>query len=226
MQRRFRTSALIVLLSLYLPVTAAERVIGAFSDKDISDWEPHAFKGETDYRLVEIDGRNVLSAECNNAASGLFYRQTINLRHTPILRWSWRVDNTFNHTDETIRTGDDFAARIYVVRENPILHWRTRALNYVWASRMPRGSDWPNPFLSQARMIAMRSGSPAEPGTWHTEEVNVRADFKRFHGVETDTISAVAIMTDCDNTGKTARAWYGDLKFTAARTGAVDDDED
>jgi len=230
MGNRYRGSALL-LCALWFPLgtaqaggaatetgASAERLLGAFSQGHMNGWEPHSFKGKTDYELVTVDEHQVLRASCNATASGLFFRDTIDLRETPILRWSWRVDETFSGIDESTRAGDDFPARIYVVRESTVLRWRTRAINYVWASEKPRGSDWPNPYASQARMVALRSGPPDETGTWHTEEVNVREDFKRLHGQELDSINAVAIMTDCDDTGGTARAWFGDISFTAEAT--------
>lgn len=94
--------------------------------------------------------------------------------------------------------------------------WRSRAVNYVWASAMPVGTSWPNAYLGQTHMVALRSGPPDAPGQWMTERRNVRDDFRRFHGMEIDSIDAVAIMTDCDDLGATAEAWYGGLRFLPA----------
>ncbi len=40
------------------------------------------------------------------------------------------------------------------------------------------------------------------------------ADYKKAFGREPTRISGVAIMTDSDNTGESARAWYGDIVFS------------
>jgi hypothetical protein len=59
-------------------------------------------------------------------------------------------------------------------------------------------------------MVALRSG----PGDgWVTERRNLREDFRRLHGVDVERIDAVAIMTDCDDRGTAAQAWYGGLRF-------------
>ena len=61
-------------------------------------------------------------------------------------------------------------------------------------------------------MIVVESG-PAKRNTWFTEERNVYEDYKRPFGGEPPMISGVAIMTDTDNTGESAEAYYGDIVF-------------
>jgi hypothetical protein len=185
----------------------------AFAPEDIINWAPHSFAGTTEYRLVEIDGREAVEANCTDGtASGLFYREHIDLTRTPVVEWEWRVDEPLTGIDETTRAGDDYAARLYLVDEAPFLRWRTRALNYVWSSTSEPGSDWPNAFANQARMIAVAGAEHAGQG-WRTERRNVREDFRRHHDREPDRINAVAVMTDCDNTGQQTRAWYGNIRF-------------
>lgn len=193
---------------------AAGLHVGAFSEGRLDAWEEESFVGQTEYALVEENGQKVLEAQCEASASGLFRRQSVDLRETPVLEWSWRVNGVFEGIDETTREGDDYPARIYVVQEHRILRWRTRAMNYVWASEKPRHADWPNAYASQARMLALRSGD-AEAGEWKTERRNIVEDFKRYHGREIDSIDAIALMTDCDDTGRSVRAWYGDIRFVS-----------
>lgn len=59
-------------------------------------------------------------------------------------------------------------------------------------------------------MIVVESGS-AKLNTWITEERNVYEDYKRTFGEDPPMISGVAIMTDTDNTGESAEAYYGDI---------------
>lgn len=185
-----------------------------FSPAQIIEWRPHVFKGTTHYELTDMNDTEAVHARCEEAtASGLYLRESIDLRKTPIMEWNWRVDETFTDIDETSRAGDDYPARLYVVDERRVMRWRTRALNYVWASQMAEGSDWPNAYLAQNHMIAVRSGPPEESGQWFTQRRNVREDFMRYHGRVVDRIDAVAIMTDCDDTGQRAQAWYGTIRF-------------
>lgn len=177
-------------------------------------WDVRDFAGRTDYRSVDIDGRKALEARCDSAGSTLYLDREIDLRETPVMEWSWRVDETFAaDIDETVKAGDDFAARVYVVMDGGLLRWRTRAITYVWASAMEQASDWPNPYASQAWMVALRSGPAEQPGSWKNERRNVREDFRRYHGRDLDKIDGVAVMTDCNDLETTARAWYGEIRF-------------
>ncbi|HZV81636.1 MAG TPA: DUF3047 domain-containing protein [Geobacteraceae bacterium] len=45
------------------------------------------------------------------------------------------------------------------------------------------------------------------------------ADYRRLFGEEPGTLGAVAIMTDSDNTGGRASAWYGDIVLAGGKEG-------
>ncbi|MEX2531852.1 MAG: DUF3047 domain-containing protein [Gemmatimonadota bacterium] len=185
-----------------------------FHPREIVRWSERAFSAPTTYRLAEVGGREAVHALCaGDAASGLHVAREVDLRETPILEWSWRVDETLAGVDEASRNGDDYPARVYVVERPAILRWRTRAINYVWANEMRQGEDWPNPYDARAWMVAVRSGSGEGAGEWQTERRDVQLDFARFHGRRTDHITHIAIMTDCDDTGERTEAWYGAIRF-------------
>ncbi|MGY6554573.1 MAG: DUF3047 domain-containing protein [Wenzhouxiangella sp.] len=199
-------------LFLVLPAAATDDAL-RFEPAAIVEWESESFSGHTQYSLVEVDGRPAVHAECNKAASGLWLRREIDLVKYPILEWSWRVDETFQDIDESSRAGDDYPARLYVIMDGGWLRLRTRAVNYVWASEKPVGADWPNAYTSRARMLAVQSGPPDAPGTWRTQRRNLREDFRALHNRDPEKIDAIALMTDCDDTGGTAEAWYGEIRF-------------
>ncbi len=202
-------------LAALATLCAGAALAQAFAPAEIAAWSAHRFKGETTYALTEIDGAPAVRARCENSASGLALEREIDLTRTPILEWRWRVDAVFPPgPPETERAGDDYPARLYVIRDGGLLPWRTRALNYVWASAAPRGANWPNAYAAQARMIALRTGADAGGG-WVVERRDLRADFRRFHDLDATRIDAVAIMTDCDDRGGRAEAWYGAIRFLA-----------
>ena len=64
-------------------------------------------------------------------------------------------------------------------------------------------------------MIVVRSG-PQGVGTWMEEERNIYEDYKKAFDGEPPMINGVAIMTDTDNTGESAIAYYGDIVFKNA----------
>ncbi|SFO10074.1 Protein of unknown function [Nitrosospira briensis] len=201
-----------------LPVPSwagSERVdIAHFSHGDLSGWQPKIFTGITRYALASKNGRIVLHADSSAAASGLYREVSIELGETPILNWTWQIGDVLKGADERTRAGDDYAARVYVIFSGGITFWRTRALNYVWSNNQPIGADWPNAYTGNARMIAVESGS-SRAGQWKSERRDVREDYRRVFGEEPGRVDAVAIMTDTDNTGATATAWYGDIWFSA-----------
>lgn len=206
---------LLLSLAAALAAEALRIPVGEFSLGRLAGWEGKAFQGETRYGLSELEGRKVLRAESRGTASGLVRRITVDLAKTPYLHWSWRVENTLGKLDERSKAGDDYPARLYVVVGGGLLFWRTRSINYVWASAAPIGSHWPNAFAGdKVRMLALQSGT-AEVGRWHEEKRNVRDDLKEYFGEDIRQIDAVALMTDTDNSGRHALAYYGDIYFAA-----------
>lgn len=194
--------------------TSAKAVALEFEPSEMIHWRSEAFQGRTQYDLDRSGSKPAIAANCESSASGLFLRQHIDLRATPIIEWSWRVETVFDSSaDERTKAGDDYPARLYVVKDGGLLPWRTRAINYVWSSRMPRGSNWPNAYAAQAHMIAVRSGVASAPDQWMTERRDIREDFRRYHGVDLESIDAIAIMTDCDDRATTAKAWYGGVRL-------------
>ena len=172
-------------------------------------WQVKEFKGLTSYRLVSEDGNRVLQADSRGTASGLVKKFDLDPRDVPILTWRWKVAGTIPKGDEKTRAGDDYAARVYVI----FPHWffpKTRTLNYIWANRLPQGEFLPNAYTGNAVMIAVRSG-PVQAGQWLSERRDIVADFRRAFGEDPPRIGAIAVMTDTDDTGSTATAWYDDL---------------
>lgn len=201
-----------LLLLLFAPASAAAEDVAVLRDGDVSAWEEKVFSGKTAYERVSIEGRTVLRATSRGSASGLFHEQRIDLEKTPILEWTWRVEGTLGDIDERTREGDDYPARVYVIRSDPVFVWRTRAVNYVWASTRAAGETWPNAYTGNSRHIALQSGD-ARAGRWVTERRDVRADFRTLFGREVRYVDAVAIMSDTDNSGGAALAYYGDITF-------------
>ncbi|WP_242447184.1 DUF3047 domain-containing protein [Nitrosomonas supralitoralis] len=187
--------------------------IARFSQGDLNGWQSKVFVGETVYSLKNDGSRTALHANSSAAASGLYRKISIDLVKTPILNWVWKVDNILKGNDERARAGDDYPARIYVVFSGGLAFWRTRAINYVWSNQQPIGSNWFSAFTSNAGMIAVESGAD-RIGHWIGERRDVLADYRQLFGEEPGLVDAVAIMTDTDNTGAAATAWYGDIWFT------------
>jgi len=206
----------VVLVCLSVTVFANDRMdIGTFSSGSLDGWQTKSFVGETEYTIVEEEGRPVLLANSVGSASVLGRKIKIDLTKTPYVNWSWKVERGLPKVDETTKSGDDFAARLYFVKSGGFAIWNTKALNYVWASSQLRDTSWPNAFEPSNSIMHAVRGSWDPIGEWRHEKRNVREDFKKSFGKDIKSVNGVAIMTDTDNTGLRARAVYGDIFFTA-----------
>jgi len=200
------------MLALFLlapPGFCEDLLLGNFSAGDLSGWMPKVFQGKTSYTPVSDGDRRVLRAESRKAASGLYKEVDLDPRKYPVLRWSWKIEGTIPKGNGRTKEGDDYAARVYVVFPRT-LFWRTKAINYIWANTLPKGTTLPNAFSSNAMMVAVESGDE-NAGRWVTEERNVYEDYRKLFGEDPPEIGAVALMTDTDNTGGEATAYYGDI---------------
>jgi hypothetical protein len=208
-------------LSLNVGAEIAEQklMIGSFSSGTLDHWEAREFKGATDYKIVDLAGTSVLKAESTGSASGLFNEQRIDLHKTPIMNWRWHIENRLGSTlNEQEKSGDDYAARVYVVVSGGAAFWQTKALNYVWSSTSPVGKVWPNAYAyaganGKMTMIALRS-STDKTGTWYSEKRNILDDLKHQFGEDIQYIDAVAIMSDSDDSQGQVTAYYGDIYFS------------
>lgn len=191
---------------------ADEIAVSRFAAEGVNGWESKSFKGKTEYSVVKEDGRTALKAHAVAAASGLTKKLRFDPRSYRYLKWSWKISGTIAQGNEKTKQGDDYAARVYVVFPGRFF-WQTRALNYIWANKLPRGEFVPNAFTANAMLLAVESGS-ALAGKWIQEERDILADYRRVFGEDPPEAGAIAIMTDTDNSGAEATAWYGEIRLS------------
>ncbi len=197
-------------------------------------WKPLTFKKiekHTTYTLVKEDDAVVVKAVAEASASGLTRETKINPKEYPIVQWRWKIMNILKKGDVHKKEGDDYPARIYITFEydaSKLSFFEKKkyqairllygeypplaAINYIWESKAPIGTMVPNPYTDRVMMFVVESGS-AKLDQWINEERNVYEDYKKAFGEEPPMISGVAIMTDTDNTGESATAYYGDILF-------------
>lgn len=234
------TLALLLVFTLFPPPAPAEAILaGAFSAEAAgaplpAPWQPLHFKDiprHTQYELVSRDGLTVLEARAERSASGFARPLDVDPKEYPILRWRWKVANLIEKSNPRRKSGDDYPARLYLTfrRDPSALGPLDRAwaalgrtlygveppfagINYVWERALPKESILPNAYTDRVRMIVVESG-PDRVGQWVSEERNVYEDYRRAFGTDPPMISGLALMTDADNTGEAATAWYGDISF-------------
>lgn len=224
------------LLALALPFGVTAQEVPAFSQIDSLEegWEPLTFpdiEQHSEYELVTEDGTQVVRARTSDSASGLVTLVRVPPEAEPTLRWRWKVSNVYEKGDARRRSGDDYPARIYVAFEfqpdKAGFFERMKraavetffdaqlpgnALNYIWANTLAEGTIVPNPFTGTTQMVAVTSG-PGKTGEWVTVERDIVADYREAFGEEPPPIVGIGIMSDSDNTGESATAWYGDIEL-------------
>ncbi len=189
--------------------------IANFSASGLDGWESKVFANTTSYKLTKIDQKMVLLAESRNSASAIVRKIQVDLKKYPYLNWSWKIRNRLSTKDEKVKSGDDYAARIYVVVDGGFLPWKTKAINYVWANHAVKGSTWPNAFAGKnVIMLALRNKND-NTETWYQEKRNIYNDLKSLFGIEIQFIDAVALMTDTDNDHGQVISYYGDIYFSS-----------
>jgi hypothetical protein len=215
--------------------------VGAFSTADVGaavpdGWRELTFeRGDietpTTYEVVLQEGKRVVRAHSVQGASGLVKEVNIDPEAYPVVSWSWRVDGVLENGDYRSRSGDDYAARLYLIYDVPArdLGFRgrivynviqalgysdvpTRALNYIWGNVAPVNEALDNAYTDWVKMVAVKSGN-AEAGSWHSEVRHQYNDYVAIWGERPPKILGIAIMTDADDSEGEATAFYGDIVF-------------
>ena len=221
------------------PAQIALPYVKQFSDNDPGEtlptgwrvWTLSRFKKSTEYKLVDTDGRTAVKARADGSASGLVHALDIDPQQYPLLSWQWKVDDLIKTADNTTKQYEDSPVRVVVsfagdldslplddrmFFDNVRLMTRQQlpyaTLMYIWENRAPRDSVLPNLHTSRIKMIVAESGRD-KVGQWQDFTRNVLEDYRRAFKEEPGRITAIAVMTDTDNTGENAHAWYGDIVF-------------
>lgn len=156
----------------------------------------------------------MLFRSADNSASGLGKEIKINLKATPIINITWKVEKDLSGINENTKKGHDFAARVFVIKKTGATALSNRAVNYVFSSNNKIGENWPSPYTKKS-IDNVLSTTKDKLNEWVTVKANVKEDFKRFHDLDIDELDGVAIMTDTDNSKMRAVTYYQNIYFSA-----------
>lgn len=191
-------------------------------------------KTPTDYDMVNSDGAVVLHAHAKSSVSFVMHENTMDITPHPIVHWRWKLGTLPTGADNSTSSKEDSAARLVFIfggdRSKLPLRDRTvmataqklsgrempyATLMYVTSSVAPVGTFIENPH---SRRVVMVVASRAEDGLghWQTLSRDVVKDYRAAFGEDPGPLEAYGVMSDSDNTGTEAEAWYGDISFSAA----------
>jgi hypothetical protein len=237
---------IVVALSLLSMNTSAQNIIkyeGSFvSSSNVTPpapWQVIQFDKSipsTQYKITTWDNIVAVEAKANASMSLLARPVSVDLRSTPVLCWRWRIDAPLKTADMATKSGDDYAARIYLAFSLPAEtidfitkaklkiarslygeHVPDIALNYVWDNRYPVGTQRSNAYTERTQMMVLRSGS-RYAGTWVTERRNIVNDAIQVFNINRFRLTLLAVAADTDNTGEYAHSGFADLHFVPKNT--------
>ena len=142
-----------------------------------------------------------------------------------MIRWRWKVSNVYSSGNALTKKGDDYPLRIYVMfkydTKDPNVKKKFKyglgkllygeyppysSLNYIWANREHSLRFIPNPYVKEAMMVPIRSGSTLT-GQWLEEKRNILDDYRAAFGTDPPARAGLAFMNDSDNTGESSESW-------------------
>jgi len=160
---------------------------------------------------------------------------SVDLQQTPVLCWRWRVNRVIDKADLNERSGDDYAARVYlsfvIPDDEKSLALKIQlglarsiwgdtvpdgAINYVWDNRHKVDTYQPNAYTDRIMMVVAQSG-PQKVGQWVWQRRHVGHDMKKFFTPSAKPIQ-IALAADTDNTAETVQASFANIRFVDEQT--------
>lgn len=199
-------------------------------------WAHQSFPGKqpTRFSYARLEGRDAISVLADGSASML--RQVVRVEPGALgrMRFSWKVPELIAQADLASRENDDAPVRIVLAFEGDRSRFTARdlalselahvltgepmpyaTLMYVWCNKRAPGTVLRSPRTDRIRKLVVESG-PRRLNQWLDYERDIRADFQRAFGEAPGALVGIGIMSDSDNTGARAQAWYGPLRLLPA----------
>lgn len=186
----------------------------------------------TRFDVRAVDGRSAWRVESPGSYGNLVHAVQGGGAQARTLSWRWQLERGIARADLASKAGDDAALKVCLLFDMPaervpfverqLLRVARAAsgqalpaatLCYVWAPLATAGAVVPNAHTRRMRWMVLR-GPESAPGTWQTEQRDLRADFLRAFGDEASTVPplvAVLVGADADNTGGHGLGWLQDL---------------
>ena len=209
---------IITIYFLFISSVCAEKLmVFDFTEKELNSLEVRKVRGadaKTLYSIGNNENGSYLKAVAENAASGVGKEIKINLDKTPFINITWKIEKDLKGIKENTKKGHDFAARVFVIKKTGATPLSNRAINYVFSSNSNVGETWPSPYTKKS-IDSVLASTKSNLNEWVTVRANVKEDFKKFHDLDVEELSGIAIMADTDNSKLTAVSYYQNIFFSS-----------
>jgi len=194
-------------------------------------WRVTPQKNKTQYTLKNYQGRTVLHANADEAASGLVLQLTPRPATQKVLSWEWKAMNLIADADNQVSSKDDAPLRIMVafdgdktklpLKDQMVFEMAKiisghdmpyATLMYVWSSDIPVETVINNSRTSRVKMIVVNSGSD-QLGVWQRHQRDLSEDYQTAFNTPPGKVIGLGLMTDSDNTKTKVNAIYGDIEL-------------
>jgi hypothetical protein len=181
-------------------------------------WTPEGLGPQPDKGRVEDDQETGGNHFLRILTDGSFYSFGIETpfdpEQYPILTWRWRVERMPEHADISTLSGDDAAARLFVVFHDGASPSTKRKIEYVWDTTHPAGSMIPEPNAPDTvKVIVLESGA-TKLGQWVREQVNLVKDYQRAFGGKPGRVKTIAFASNSEETHSATVADFDDLQIS------------
>ena len=203
---------------LAAPLLMQQATLAQGATISFSGWQAWTFGGITPTRYGASG--STLSIDAQGSSSVLYGVVPRAARQASRAAWQWQVSQGVGPTDLARRGGDDRAIALYFVFVDEATAARFsdttpsmsrlmgmrggRTLIYVWGGNAARGAILNSPYLrSRGKTVVLR---PAGTGAWIIESVDLAADYARAFGGRKETLVALGVSSDSDDTNAVNRA--------------------
>ena len=209
---------IITIYFLFISSVCAEKLmVFDFTEEELNSLEVRKVRGadaKTLYSIGNNENGSYLKAVAENAASGVGKEIKINLDKTPFINITWKIEKDLKGIKENTKKGHDFAARVFVIKKTGATPLSNRAINYVFSSNSNVGETWRSPYTKKS-IDSVLASTKSNLNEWVTVKANVKEDFKKFHDLDVEELSGIAIMADTDNSKLTAVSYYQNIFFSS-----------
>jgi hypothetical protein len=187
----------------------------------------------TQFDIVPLEGKQVLRLLTDKSYGTLSHALPAGTQ-AGMLRWQWRLEKPMPVANLLRKEGDDAPLKVCAMFDLPLEkigfyernllrlarsvsgeHLPGATLCYVWDHKLPAGSELPNAYTKRLRFVVLDSGTQ-QLGQWVTHTRDLRVDFLKSFGTETDTVPpllAILVGADGDNTASQSLGYLGDMSL-------------